>query len=91
MDYIAVGLFAFFVGMATMSLFAMSGAQDREREFSEYFNGVVEDLTKIIKSQMIELGEQNAIIKRLEARLDGRTVTLYDETGMAVIMPVEGA
>ena len=85
MDYIAVGLFTFFIGMATMSLFAMRGADEQAREFRE--------ARKALKAENDSLEEENdeqyATIKRLEARLDGRTVTLYDETGMAVEMPVE--
>ena len=89
MDYILAVACGFLLGMITMSLFAASGAQDREREFSEYFGGVVEDLTKIIGTQMIEIGELDTVNRNLCARLDKRTVTLMDETGMAVEMPVE--
>ena len=87
MDYIAVGLFAFFVGMATMSLFAMRGADERAREFGEAWMALLAENDGL----EAENDAQYAIIKRLEARLDGRTVTLYDETGMAVEMPVEEA
>uniref|UniRef100_A0A6M3JJ16 Uncharacterized protein n=1 Tax=viral metagenome TaxID=1070528 RepID=A0A6M3JJ16_9ZZZZ len=41
------------------------------------------------QDKIIEADELHAINQRLCARLDGRTVTLHDETGLAVEMPVE--
>ena len=79
MLYILAGMCGFLLGFVAMSLFAASGAQDREREFGEYVNTIVDDLTKIISAQAVENDEQHAIIGRLEARLDGRDLTAQEK------------
>lgn len=40
------------------------------------------------QNRIVEADEMHTINQRLCARLDGRTVTLHDEDGMAVEMPV---
>lgn len=41
------------------------------------------------QNKMVEADEMHVINQRLCARLDGRSVTLHDEDGMAVEMPAE--
>lgn len=55
------------------------------------FGVVIMSLCAISGTQgkIVEADEMYAINQRLCARLDGRTVTLHDEDGMAVEMPVE--
>ena len=92
MDYIAVALFAFFVGMMTMSLFAMSGSQEQARVFREAWiaqEEVIDALKKLSGLRQEENDALHEVNRNLCARLDKRTVTLHDETGMAVEMPVE--
>lgn len=77
MLYIVVAVGGFLFGVFIMALCAMSGTQDRLDELAEAYRLIGVLWKRVNDAESILLAQ--------------RTVTLYDETGMAVEMPVEKA
>ncbi len=75
MLYALVFAGGFLVGFVAMSMFAMCGSQDRADELA--------DAHRLIGVLWKRVNDAESLL------LAGRTVTLHDETGIAVEMPVE--
>ena len=71
-------IITFAVGVFLGAVIVARDTQEQEAEFRVAWG-----------MQAAELDELHAINECLCARLDGRSVTLYDEDGMAVEMPAE--
>lgn len=74
MLYIIVSVCSFLLGFIAMSLFAASGAQDRQQELSNAYQ-LINVLLKRVKDAESRLSAQ-------------KSITLTDENGMRVEMPL---